>query len=219
MQKAKENNTKVTGCIEAALAFSWIETCRHFAKDTSFNMDVNYQLTVNLRPYLDPPISYNTMSPLFTSYITRIKSEVYNGEPEHWRSKFWQTAREKTEELQESLKNKIIASKEYLRQSGQTLATFSSKLQKSSKDLYCVFAVSNIGEFSSDSGELIAVEDIYTTNAFFESDRLHIAFNSLSTVNGRLCWLISYNGLWLRNDVVEFWALQISNLIEKFAKA
>ena len=67
------------------------------------------------------------------------------------------------------------------------------------------------------SSNLIVVNEYYSGISYTNYDFYHTAFNGICAIADKLFWCITFNGKFLRNEVVDFWKNDIKRIMKKLA--
>lgn len=206
---AKKMNAKITGVVETIAALAWRNTCRHFSGDSALNFNVKYQVSINLRSHLEPAVSFHAMGIFITSFYSGINFENS--------ADFWEIAREKTEKLHQYLNEKPFLNDVFRAKERRFYELLKGSLEKSKKDGYIFFNVTNIGDMSRKKGSeerLINIDEYYSSESYKESDLFSFFFNSISSIDDRLFWLISFNSKYLSEHVMDYFSEETSRIIK-----
>lgn len=205
MQKSKQKSVKLTGCFEMIIAIAWFKMTRQFSKELDPKINIKYSVTINLRPYLNTFMDFKTMGCWITTFGSNV--EVSSSTEKE----FWLKAHQQSTDLHKFIKEKSFFDKKNLQNSDM----FYEMIKKGYrvKDLLSYYAVTNIGSYTNTSNR-IKIDEYYSGISYTDRDFSHCLFNSLSTIDNKLNWCITYNAKFLSESAVNFLIKEIKSTLK-----
>lgn len=202
IQKCQSYRVKLTGYFETLIALSWLQTTALFSKNEQLNSsNIKYMVTANMRPFMDPPLEYSTMGTYAPALLFNIEFDKNN----ITREEFWKKAKNSSKNLHEFLDHRIFFTPEFLTEREKLMRLMMSDFHLGGIAFY--YIITNVGKMTSNEGKIKIIK-FYTMSSFVKETELNAIFYNLCTVDGTLCWSISYNSALLKGEVIE-------NLIEQ----
>jgi len=217
-KKASEYKLKLNGCFEIIALLAWQRTVRQFSGDSALNPVVKYQVPINLRSFLNPTLDDTCMGVWISSFVPDVQIEHEESESEFWTKLFWEMARKRSEAIHAYLNEKAFFNEANLVQE-QNIYHMIEKGWKA-KDVFIMWAVSNIGRMAgaaTDSSRDIEIFEHHEGLAYTRDFFITAAFHGIASVDGKLCWGITWNKQFLRQQVVHVWRDQMADIFTKLA--
>lgn len=217
-KKASDLKIKLNGCFEMIALLAWRRTVRHFGADDALNPVVKYQVPINLRSFLEPPLDDTCMGVWISSFVPDVQVEHEESEPGFWTKLFWDMSRKRSEAIHAYLNEKAFFNKANLVQEQNIYHMLENGWKP--KDVFIMYAVSNVGRMAgavSDSSRDIEVFEHHEGLAYTRDCLITAAYHGIASVDGKLCWGISWSKQFLRPEVVHVWRDHMADIFTKLA--
>lgn len=206
LAKCRENGCKMTSCLNLvnALAIRMIhEKLENFAQQ---NIPIQYVINVSLRemPEYKSYIEYGTYDKIGCYIGLALSSfeDTLSIKNPGWAADFWNAAKEESADFHKRLERGDFIHP----------VTLPPK-RKEHDEFFYHFGNSNLGvmENSITEKKLIKIRKAFATGKYSRDNFLCWYSNLISTVDGEMCWTISYNTYFIKQELIDM-------LIENCAK-
>lgn len=212
LSKCKIHNTKLTGCLNMATILATRKLYNFFKSDPLLNR-IQYHVLVNLRTYLSPALSNNSMGYFAVVFTSIFNEETQMNEETFWSDKFWFLAKQESD----AIHNRIYNNEHFenAKHDIQLLEQINSDNKFSNANVH--FAMSNLGVMnqSTKSLDTIKIDEHYFGTTCVQNRWSALVFHGITTVNDQLCWSISYNSECIRDEVIDYLSNFINEILNR----
>lgn len=210
LTKCKENETKLTGCLEALLTFGFYDALQKHSNSKSIEFDFRYHTTINTRPYLDPKLKPETMGLWIAGFESsvRLDSNIKT-------QNFWCIAKENTRRLHTYLMNKQFFNEKEREEEERHYQKILDGCTVT--DVHNVFLLTNIGKqdsTSKDSQGKIKINKFYSSESFTIDSDFCSVFTSCCSIEDQLLWGFSYNRRLYKQAFIRDWIQSIQSYLK-----
>ncbi|CAF0897683.1 unnamed protein product [Brachionus calyciflorus] len=202
LSKMKENNrkTKLTGVISGLVALSQ----KNLQEKYNCKVDSNrtqFIYLASVREKLGVDNSYNGV---FSSGLEQCIDLDLNLE------NFWEYSEKQTIGLHEMIKKNLD-----IKHFDYTDECFENMINERYDESHFNAVISNIGIMNNTESDLIKVIEHYIRMPAIYGRIGSTIFNAITTINGRLCWAITYNEKYFTQKIIKELIVEINTLINK----
>lgn len=206
LKKCKQNDTKLTGCMHLVAILAARQLYTHYKTSQEYLNKIQYHFIANLRPFFNPPLSNIIMG-----YFAVVFNGVFDTDVDF--DNFWIHAKNESDMIHLKIKNNEHF--ENAKHDGLLLDEINSgKIYKNT----CVhFALSNLGVMNTQINEnrMVNIEEHYFGTSCQRDRWSAYLFHGLTTVNNQLCWSITYNPEFIREEIAERIRALIENILNE----
>ncbi len=125
-----------------------------------------------------------------------------------WQSELWHNAKNESQQFHKRLN------------SGQFVAPIILVTPRKKDEFFYHFANSNIGVVKSSLTEskMIIVKQSFTTARYSKENNFCWLTNLLATINDQLCWTISFNSFYIKQEFITAFIGNLSKIIRELIK-
>jgi hypothetical protein len=209
LKKCKENGVKLTTflnmCLVLALRMIYEKYYQHYFKDYQ---TINFTTNISLREF-DEYQMHNSDKNYVGCYIGlsmtsfRDRLSYYNNS--NWINEFWRLTRKESNEFHEKLKR------------GDYIHSINLPAKRKERDeFFYHFGNSNLGVLDSSisSKKLIKVRQAFATGKYSKENFLCWFSNLIATVDNQLCWTISYNTYYMKQELINLIIENLTKIIK-----
>lgn len=215
LKKCKENNVKLTTYVNIAVGLAL--RMMYEKNENKSNQTINYTTNVSLRElpeYKNYAKNYKLAESIgcyiglsFSSFNEDLKhNEISNPD---WVKDFWLKCKQETDTFHENLNKGEFIHSIHL-----------PNKKKEFDEFFYHFGNSNLGVLRSDasSSKLIKVRQAFATGRYAKENFLCWFTNLLATIDGQLCWTISFNSNMIRENVIDELVHNLTKIIRAVNK-
>ncbi len=184
---------------------------RYGTTEEEKNSKINFTVNVSLRDTEE----FNALTPLKDEvlgcyvglYFNSFKGN-YTLNDNIWQKELWENAKDESEKFHKRLK------------SGQFVAPIILVAPRKKDEFFYHFANSNIGNVRSSLTEnkLIVVKQSFTTARYSKENNFCWFTNLIATINDQLCWTISFNSFYVKQEFITVFIGNLSKIIKELIK-
>ena len=215
LQKCKQMKAKFTGFLEIVVALAFQNVYRHFSKDDENFVKVHYNVTINQRPHLEPPLDTIVMGAWLIGYLTSFEGNYDIQDKLFFKSTFWNLIQKQYAGLHTFISEKSFFKKKTVEMIENSIYKLESGYKV--KDCSFHYTISNMGAVGACANESlgkIAIKASYSGQSFTRDEFRRHALHSIQSIGDSLYWNIVYNGSMLSEDTLNYWIKCIMDIVE-----
>ncbi|CAF1009713.1 unnamed protein product [Brachionus calyciflorus] len=211
VQKCKEKGVKLNSVFEVISSIAFKKLNEKYAERKCDDMKVNYEVTINIRPFLNIP---NYVMGLWIDFFRNEINLNFNDKTESfWQSEFWDLCHEKCKKLHDYIKEKSFFSPEKSSEIADCVNILESGCILN--DLMVHYSLSNLGDQTmKENGKLFEIKEYYFGLSF---EKMDYEYGLLSTcsINNESFWSFSYTRDLICDQAAQDFLDFIQDFIEK----
>jgi hypothetical protein len=168
------------------------------------SQQINYTTIVNLRPYLKDS-DHNSLVWLCNSLYSSYDKEIDFEADDFWSSQFWEMARNESEAFHSRIKQ------------GEQYRLHESLAPIETGECRIHFGLSNLVVPSqiTDNLKMFKLNQVYTLSSYRASWTNDFGYHNIVSIGESLCWVMSYNSYFLRNETAELFIRSVMSIYDK----
>jgi len=206
LTKSKQLNAKITGVFNTMFIIAWQMVYKKFNIKPD---QINYTTIVNLRPYLtntDPTSLVWLCNSLYSSFNKEINCD--NEEGKFWSNEFWSIAKQESESFHARIKQ------------GEQYRLHESLAPMDANECRIHFGLSNLVVPSqiTDRLRMFQLNEVYTLSSYRSEWTNDLGYNNIISIGDSLCWVISYNSYFVKNETIKLFLDSVMFIYEKLCE-
>lgn len=210
LQLCKTKSCKLTGVFNTMFILAWRMVYKKFIEETSNESDVllrekiHYLTIVNLRSFLKE-IEMDSLIWFCNNLYSTYDKEFNTNEHDFWHTKFWNFSKQESEMFHDRLK----------RGEQFKLLEQSKPMEKDETRLH--YGLSNLVVPAQLTKEikLFQINDLYTLTSYRRNWTNDFSYNNIISIEETMCWTLSYNSYFLKNEVAEYFIQSVLSIYDK----
>jgi hypothetical protein len=210
LQLCKTKNCKLTGVFNTMFILAWRMVYKKFCEETSNENDVllkekiHYLTIVNLRSFLKE-IEMDSLIWFCNNLYSTYDREFNTNEHDFWHAKFWNFSKQESDMFHDRLK----------RGEQFKLLEQSKPIEKDETRLH--YGLSNLVVPAQLTKEikLFEINDLYTLTSYRRNWTNDFSYNNIISIEETMCWTLSYNSYFLKNEVAEYFIQSVLSIYDK----
>ena len=213
LKKCKEHGVKLTSFINLANALAIRMMYDKFDRSSSHrNTQINYTTNVSLREYPEYKNynleNYETIGCYIGLSFNSVRDSL-KFQDSTWASDFWRIAKRESADFHERLDK------------GEYIHPIILPAKRKDRDeFFYHFGNSNLGVLDSSVTErkLIKIRQAFATGRYSKENFLCWYSNLIATIDGQLCWTISFNTYFIRQELIDCLIENLTKVIRELSR-
>ena len=205
LKKCKQNETKLTSFINMVIILALRLVYLKYGDEEAKNDPINFTVNVSLRETEEfKDLKPSALGCYVGLYFNSFK-EKFNLNDNTWKKELWTYASQESKAFHARLSN------------GQFIQPVVLATPRAKNEFFYHFANSNIGVVKACMTEkrLIRIKQSFTTSRYNPENNFCWFTNLIATINNQLCWSISFNSYYIKQEYISLIIANISKIIKK----
>lgn len=213
LKKCKDNNVKLTTfinmCLVLAIRMIYEKNQQNYPKESA---TINFTTNISLREFPEY-LMYNPEKNYVGCYIglsfSTFRERLYFYNNPNWINEFWRLSKKESDDFHERLAK------------GEYIHSINLPPKKKEHDeFFYHFGNSNLGSLPSslDDRRMIKIRQAFATGKYSRENFLCWFSNLIATVDNQLCWTVSYNTFFIKQEFINLIIENLTKVIKELIK-